>query len=284
MPTEDLDNQLMLIEKINNVAADETLAHYKNLAVARACAPLDGMWLCGFIPQATHYAFVEAEQSLGFCCVNEEGYLLQFYAHNRFDAPRLFAALLEQHEGSQNRVNGAFISTAEPETLSLCLDHFVNFEVNALMYQFENDSDLLRTATAHDERRLELLGLTHLASAVDFASAGVGASETWLHDYYRNLIRREELFGRWDNDALIALGECRGYDDYQIQFADLGVIVAHTHRNKGLATRVLKELNAINQAKGRTSICSTERDNLAAQKAIGRAGFVAKHRLIRFSR
>ena len=62
------------------------------------------------------------------------------------------------------------------------------------------------------------------------------------------------------------------------------MIVAPAHRGKGVATWILAQLVAMNDAEGLTSICSTERDNRAAQKAIERAGFFAGHRILQFHR
>ena len=110
----------------------------------------------------------------------------------------------------------------------------------------------------------------------------IGAPEEWLTDYFSNLISRQELFGLWENDRLLATGESRGYDEYQTEYADVGVIVAEPERGKGLATQILKQLVSMNEAKGLRSICSTEKTNLGAQKAIRRAGFFASNRIVRF--
>ncbi len=81
---------------------------------------------------------------------------------------------------------------------------------------------------------------------------------------------------------MIAAGESRGYDQYQTEFADLGVIVGKSKRGKGLATRILQQLDAINASKNLVSICSTEKTNSAAQKAISRSGFFASNRIVQF--
>lgn len=122
----------------------------------------------------------------------------------------------------------------------------------------------------------------HLAEFVDFAGTNVGAPEHWLTGYYTNLIGRQELFGLWENGRLLAAGESRGYDAYQTDYADLGVIVDESMRGKGLATKVLKYLVLITESRGLIPICSTEKDNIGAQKAIARAGFFAGNRIIQF--
>ena len=88
----------------------------------------------------------------------------------------------------------------------------------------------------------------------------------------------------WDAGRLVSMGESRGFDEYQTDYADLGVIVAEPGRGRGLATKVLKALVVMNEAKGLKSICSTENENVAAQKAIGRAGFFSGNRIVQFDR
>lgn len=116
-----------------------------------------------------------------------------------------------------------------------------------------------------------------------FAHEAIGAPKEWLAGYYGNLIQREELFGYWDNETLAATGECRLFDGYQSEYADLGVIVSAAHRGKSIATKVIKQLIAFAQSKQLRPICSTEKGNAGAQKAIGRAGFIAQHRIIELS-
>lgn len=94
------------------------------------------------------------------------------------------------------------------------------------------------------------------------------------------MIRREELWGYWKNDSLLATGECRLSDDYQTQYADLGMIVAQSERGQGIATQVLKRLVSIANQRDLTPICSTENNNVGAQKAIQRAGLLPLNRII----
>lgn len=121
-----------------------------------------------------------------------------------------------------------------------------------------------------------------LDAAVAFAHSAIGAPREWLNDYFNNLIDRQELFGSWAEGRLIATGECRGYDSYQTDYADVGMVVSVLERGKGVATAVLKDLVIIAKRKQLEPICSTEKSNIGAQKAIVRSGFVAQHRILKF--
>lgn len=70
------------------------------------------------------------------------------------------------------------------------------------------------------------------------------------------------------------------FDEYQTEYADLGMIVAQSQRGKGIATQVLSWLIHSANGRGLSPICSTESGNLGAQKAIKRAGLMAQNRIV----
>ena len=268
--------------QIKKVESIEELSELKQQYINQTTAPLDGMWLCGFVPIANHFGFYENENLVGFCCINDEGYLLQFYLcpDNQDQATLLFDSVLTKKNSPIEKISGAFVSTAEPQYLSLCLDSFSKFKVHTLMYQQDKMS---KTVQAQESvLQLTVVKPEQLAEMVGFAKFNVGAPEEWLTGYYTNLINRQELFGFWQNGRLLATGESRGYDEYQTEYADLGVIVDESTRGKGLGTSVLQQLTTISKNKGLKPICSTENSNTYAQKAISRAGFFAGNRIVQF--
>ncbi|PHS12909.1 MAG: GNAT family N-acetyltransferase [Blastopirellula sp.] len=262
----------------------DVLGTLKQQYIDQATAPLDGMWLCGFVPLAAHFGFYVNEQLVGYCCVDEQGHLLQFYLSpiHQHQSAALFEAMLRQQHSAMGKISGAFVSTAEPQFLSLCLDHFPTFKVNALMYQRDNLSENSNRQSSEETLPLTPITSEQLSEAIQFAHTAIGAPESWLASYYGNLIARQELLGLWRAGQLIATGEIRGYDQYQTSYADLGVIVAEPERGQGLATQILKQLATQTEAQGLKPICSTEATNIAAQKAIAHAGFFAGNRIIQF--
>lgn len=266
------------------------LAALKHAYVQSACAPLDGMWLCGFVPQATHFSFYESDESLiGFCCINDDGYLLQFFLSEQavIRADELFVLIMQQNSSviraAVGDIKGAFVSTAESAYLSLCLDNMPDFKVNSLMYHLVDGQQKDTTNNQITSAlRLTLATTEQLTLFVEFAVAAMGAPEQWLQDYYNNLIDRGELYGYWDGGRLLAAGECRGFDDYQQEYADLGVIVAAEERGRGLATGLLQALIGIAVTQNKRPMCSTGKNNIGAQKAIQKAGFRSQHRIVQF--
>ncbi|WP_019028653.1 GNAT family N-acetyltransferase [Colwellia piezophila] len=268
---------MLTIKKIESLSE---LSELKQAYFAQSIAPLDGMWHFGFVPMAKHYGFYHHQNLVGFCCVNEEGYLLQFYLSPEINntAQTLFTLIAQNNSSVIGEVKGAFVSTAELNYQVLCLDNSASFKVNALMFQ--NQPEL---ATKQFEP-IEMQAATtqQLSEFVNFAAANIGAPEQWLSQYYGNLISRNELFGYWQHGQLLAAGECRLFDQYQTEYADLGMIVAQSARGQGIAKQVLTYLieKAANQ--GLKAICSTESGNIAAQKAIYQTGFTAAHRIVQF--
>ncbi|WP_375322229.1 GNAT family N-acetyltransferase [Aliivibrio logei] len=257
----------------------EELSELKAKYIEQAIAPLDGMWLCGFVPMATHFGLYNEDNLIGFCCINADGYLLQYYMKPEYysDSSSTFAAILNKETSPCGEVKGAFCSTAEIQYLSFCLDHAANSQVNALMFQQISNS-------VKQDTYLPMMSATidQLSEFVEFAKANIGAPEVWVTGYYANLISRQELFGYWKNNELLAAGECRLFDEHQTEHADLGMVVAESERGQGIATQVLTYLIALANSKGLTAMCSTEKTNIASQKAITRAGLTSSHRIVQF--
>lgn len=268
---------------IKEAESIDDLNRLKHDYIQTVAAPLDGMWLDGFLPKSRHFEIYIDGKRIGYFCVNQDNYLLQFHivSESLADSSSLFDSV-NHCELLNGTIAGAFVSTAEPAYLSLCLDFYSNFEVNALMYEHSADTQL--DATEPDPNSIEpLIPVTEsqLGTAIKFANEAIGAPEDWLNEYYTTRISKNELYGVWENGCLIAAGEARR-SEHQMGIADVGMIVGKSRRGKGVATRLLRKLVAINNSNHLKSICSTEKGNVAAQKAIQRAGFRAENRIIRF--
>ncbi|WDE02719.1 GNAT family N-acetyltransferase [Thalassomonas actiniarum] len=252
---------MLNIQKISNLKEINGL---KQQYFAQSTAPLDGMWHFGFAPMSAHFGFYENEKLVGYCCINSEGYLLQFYLAPtaNIEIKELFTLIIQGNSSAIGEIKGAFVSTAEPQYLSLCLDTSPSFKVNALMYE-QNKSIVF---TPHERIEMTLAQQEQLDEFVEFAIAAIGAPKEWLTSYYGNLIKRKELWGYWQNDKMVATGECRLFDEFQCGYADLGMIVAQSERGKGFATSILSFLSEHAESKGLKAICSTESGNIAAQK------------------
>ena len=104
----------------------------------------------------------------------------------------------------------------------------------------------------------------------------------WLTGYIANLVARGELFALRRGGELIGTGECR-VSETQPPYADLGVIVGRDHRRQGVASHILRWLKDHCYGRDLDPICSTTVDNIGAQKAIVRAGFLSRQRMVEVS-
>lgn len=270
--------------EINRVTEMEQLSALKSEYLRGTSAALDGMWLCGFLPASAHYEIRANSSLVGYLCINDDDYLLQFYSREieDSDGSSLLGEVLAGKYAALPAISGAFVSTAESEWLSLCFDHFDTFNVNAIMYQLSTGFSPVKSD--HSNWSLHPVESRQLTEAVTFALSAMEAPKDWLVPYFTNLIQRQELFGCWLDGELIGTGENRKFDDVQQGYTELGMVVGKPQRGKGLATWIMRQL--IHQAvdSGFKPICSTEINNIAAQKAITRAGFVSRNRIIQFVR
>lgn len=264
-----------MMKKYSLVKSDHAeLSDMKDIYLSRLPAPRDGMWEA-FVMMADHYAIICEEKTIGYFAINSEQIILQFYVEDDYDSLDIFRQIL----GELKPVGGVAM-TSESEFYSLCLDHQKSVSVNAFMYHYNKDTEITEAnfPKNYDFRAVQD---NELDTAVDFAELTLGADRGWLSGYYGNLINRAELFGLWQEKNLVATGECR-VSETQKPYADLGMVVSKIHRGQGLATSILRKLLTLCDQKGLKAICSTEEENIGAQRAIAKAGFISHHRIVEF--
>ncbi len=242
-------------------------------------APLDGMGLA-LLEQATAWELHRAEQCVGYACVSATGHVLQFHVNpEHVDiGGQLFRYLL-----TTTGCRGALVSSFEP-WLPHCFDLDATCRVHTLLYHDNAFAPPRVPAQRHQLRhQLRPVDRSALARTESFVRSCFPQDlGEWLGTYLENLVARGELFALFEGDMLIGTGELR-VSDLQPPCADLGVIVATDRRAQGHGTRILAELASRSRARGLTPICSTTVDNPGSQRAIERAGFVARHRVVEFT-
>jgi len=250
----------------------ENLSGLKTKYRATATAPLDGMWET-FSGMADQFSISDGSGCIGFCAVGEEKKLLQFFVPAPANAPAAFSQAIDQLS-----IAGAVVSTAEPTFLALCMNRRKSVSDQAIMYHLADGAEYA-AAKFPDGTAFRKMNDYDLKAATNFAAVTIGADTGWLESYFGGLIGRGELYGLWQGDTVVATGECRP-SATQPAFADVGMIVGTSHRGKGIATNMLRQLISESSALGLKPICSTECSNIAAQKAISKAGFTAYHSIL----
>lgn len=275
-------------------------------------APLDAYWEEALIGFADHYTiYIDGARS-GYYCLNSNNQLVAFYLCPEYmhHGGNAFAYIRHQHQ-----ISAALAGTNDAYFLSLCLDVATKHQVHTLLFQ-ENqtrDHDCIenrnlppgtnqitddgfhsKQSMAGDLAGGELYSFAH-ATDDDFAdivhhfaaasgSMDLESIETGFDDlkgYVRSVMDAHHIFILRKTGKLVATSECR-ISKTQKPYADIGMIVAAEHRRKGLGTDILVRTKAFCYEQGVRPICSCEVDNIGSKKAITKAGFVSRHRVVLF--
>ena len=231
------------------------------------------MW-ASFVDAAEPLALLADGEPVGYGALNAESELLAFYLQPEFRhvGPYMLKFLITHLE-----LTAGIVSTIDPLSLSLCLEAGHSPETRALMYEHVLEPRPgvapleLRVATAAD-----------LEAAIAFDEAAIGAPRSFLEPYLGARIENGELLLCERDGAIIASGECR-VDTRAPGHVHLGMIVGREHRGTGLGRRMMHTLVDECRARNLKPLCSTEPDNVPAQRAIESAGFRSQHRVFRIA-
>ena len=232
----------------------------------RFVAPIDGMWESLYIPSSTSHAIQHHNETIGYCCIDEDKSITQLFLSDGFSH---FTKAAVSSLIASGLATSAKLSSNEPISFNACLLHNQSVAENTLCYQY-NGHSLVNTVSA----TIEPVSIGATAAIKSFLKEQVGFDDNF--GYTENLIERNELYSIEDNSGIVATGECR-LSDTQLKVADIGMIVHNAHRGKGLGAEVLHQLALKAQSMNRTPICSTTHDNIPSQKSIEKAGFHCSH-------
>lgn len=242
---------------------------FRQAYLRQLTAPLDDMWMA-FAEMAAPHGLFAGGECVGVCAVDGEQRLLRFCLRKE-DIPQAadWLRLAVERLG----VRELIVPTYDPGFLVPALDLDGRVSVHSLLFTefVPRDGEgaaALEVATPGDFDRL-----------VDFQERAIGAPREFLESYVGARIERGELRLLESEGEVLATGELR-LDSNQGEIAHLGLIVAAAARGRGVGTGVLRALAREAQERGWRPVCSTERGNGAARKAIERVGFRPSHRLL----
>jgi predicted acetyltransferase len=257
--------------------ADLKAEHLKTLS-----APLDAYWEEALIGFADHYEIqIDSERS-GFYCVNGDHQLVAFHLSPTY-APHGEDALA--HIIQEHGVSAALAGTNDPFFLSLCLDIATRTSVHTLLFQdHQKASDKGSETSQHTFSRATEEDFADLFEHYRAASGSmdVESIETGFEDlkgYIRSVLDKHHIFVLRKDGELVGTSECR-ISKTQKPYADVGMIVAAAHRRKGIGGSILARTKEFCYAQGVRPICSCEASNIGSKKAISKAGFVSRHRIV----
>jgi GNAT superfamily N-acetyltransferase len=262
--------------EIVEVAAAADVDDLRRDYLASLRAPQDGMWEA-FAAAGRQLEIRAAGKRAGYLALDGTGHILQFHLAAPFerDAGSVFAAVTARDD-----VHGAMVSTADPLLLGLCLDRQRSVRVHTYLYRDHRPAEPAPALANGAAAVLEVVepGELEAIAALQRASLDQDPGD-WLVGYLEGLIERRELHAlRLDGETL-GTGEAR-VSSSQPPYVDLGVITMRPHRRRGVTSHILGRLRQRCHDHGLEPICSTTVENVGARRAIERAGFLSRHRLL----
>jgi predicted acetyltransferase len=262
------------MSKINFKKSEHAdIQSFRQVYYQQIIAPLDSMWESLYIQQSTPYLIQLEEIEIGFCCIDSEKSITQAYIQSSHQY--LMQAVITQLI-KEKLANSAKLSSIEPISFNAALYLSKSIEKDSINYQY---------IPAQTQQTVANLSL-QLGQKADADKLRAYMKEEFGFDdnfgYTDERIERQEIYYLSDSEGVLATGECR-LSDSQPRFADIGMSVRANQRGKGVATNVLAQLVQLAKNQNRIPICSTTVGNIAAQKAIVRAGFSPSHIIFRIN-
>lgn len=262
--------EIIEIQKTNKDEIRNLTDQYFNYLTA----PMDDMWELGIIGMSNYYKIILNNNEVGYFCIDDDNYLLQYFIIDSYldKSKEIFRYILEEY-----KITEAYVSTIEPRYLSLCLDFQKTVTTHTLLYKdmfnvTKNNpikNGEFHTATMEDFQKI-----------LDYSVKNIGSEGDWIEPYYKNIIKRKELFLLKSQDEIIGEGELR-VSDKQKPYANLGVTVSKKYRKQGTASYILTYLKGLCYEQNLIPICSTTIENVGSQKAIKNAGLFAYNRILK---
>lgn len=160
--------------------------------------------------------------------------------------------------------------------MSLCFDFHKKAACNA--YLFRDDTNVEYLSKGLENIKIRLATKEDLK---DLAEINRFAEDV---DFFYNLeeeIRKEEIFIFHMNNELLGAGTCKKICS-SMNYYDIGMIVPEKHRKKGFGTYIIVKLKEYCYDNNKIPVCDCYYFNYPSKRTLEKAGFISKHRMIRF--
>jgi GNAT superfamily N-acetyltransferase len=211
---------------------------------------------------------------IGYFCVDSKKALWEFYLikTEQVHSQEVFKFLIDM-----NYIAAAECITYDHLLMSLCFDFHKKAACSA--YVFRDDTDVEYSLIAFESISMRL------ATTDDFNGLSEinSIAEGW-DDFFYNLeeeIQKKEIFVFYSDKELLGAGTCK--QTWQSKnYYDIGMVVSKKHRNKGIGTYIIIKLKEFCYSNNQIPVCGCWYPNYPSKKTLEKAGFIAKHRVIRF--
>jgi RimJ/RimL family protein N-acetyltransferase len=164
----------------------------------------------------------------------------------------------------------------KPLYCSLCLDIHTGITPHSYLFR---DHQRIELSSELSNSYFRKAKKSELGDIERFYRTNTEGSGEWIEAFLHECLNREELFVLYDRQALIATGE-RVPSQKQTPYADLGMVVARSHRGRGLGSSMLIQLKQYCYEVSWKPICSCAADNVASKNAIEKVGFISEQRMM----
>jgi len=236
-------------------------------------APMDGMWESVVIARAAFWDIRDHGRHAGHACLGPDNDLLRFHlaGEYRARAQEIFRWFVAAHG-----IRRAIAGTIEPPYLFLCLDVQTGIALHSYLFR---DNARVAAPSGLGGRIVREATEGEFDVLARFYRANTDGPGDWIEAFLRARLERGELVGLYDRQGVVATGECIP-SGAQAPYADLGVVVAHAYRGRGVGTAMLVHLKERCYDAGWQPICSCAAANRASKRAIEKAGFISEHRMV----
>ncbi|MBZ9687458.1 GNAT family N-acetyltransferase [Clostridium estertheticum] len=205
---------------------------------------------------------------VGYFFVNQEKVLVEFYLEKKemMQSQYIFKFLIEKH----------YFASAEAKSfdhllMALCLDFKKNSSCTG--YLFRDFNNVNCSLSIYDNLHFEIAEQEDVKKITEI-------SEDFFLELESN-IYRQEVFTLYSNDNLLGAGICQKIVG-SLSYYDIGMVVSKEHQNKGVGTYIISKLKEHCISKDLVPVCGCDYYNYASKKTLEKAGFITKHRIVRF--
>jgi GNAT superfamily N-acetyltransferase len=253
--------ELIQVESLAEIQ-EQREYYMKELPYSQELNTEEHVWECQYYKIKMNSAWV------GYFCVNSNKILWQFYLLKNVQiySQEIFKFLIDM-----NYIVAAECISYDYLLMSLCFDFHKKATCSA--YVFRDVIDV-----KYSLRSVKNISF-RFASKEDFdCLSEIGG------DFFYNLkehIRKKEVFIFYSDNELLGAGTCKKIY-HSLNYYDIGMVVAEKHRNKGIGTFIIIKLKEYCYDNNLIPVCGCWYPNYASKKTLEKAGFITKHRVIRF--
>lgn len=258
--------ELIYVKSIDEIQ-DQRDNYLKGLPYSQGLNTEENVWMC-------HYYIIQINSSrVGYVCVDSQKTLWEFYLVNNAQiySQEVFKFLIEM-----NYIVASESKSYDNLLMSLCFDYHKKVSCNA--YLFRDDTDKKYSTSGFENIKIRLATKADLKDLEE-----INRFEENV-DFFFDLekeIQREEIYIFHSDDELFGAGTCKRICQC-LNYYDIGMIVPEEHRRKGLGTYIILKLKEFCYNDNKIPVCDCYYYNYPSKKTLEKAGFISKHRMVRF--